>query len=156
MTKLEVLKNYLQYVLDNKDEYNWIDHNTCNCGLLLKSIKEDQLDDKLDELLEYITQNNIYNGSSYTSLFRTIIENDICSVTGIKFVDVINKLLSYGFTLQELKGLECLRDTRFSTETTEFNNVNSLIEYLTNWIKYEEQLVQATTKEQVPVKVSIS
>lgn len=156
MTKLEVLQKFLEYAQEHKDNYNWVDHNSCNCGFLLKSIGQtEDMREVAIEMEEYFQNNGIYSGGNYTHLINTIVNYDVCNVTGIKFVDVINKLFHYGFTGQELIDLEDLQDKRFSTEDTKYNNIDSLISYITNWVNYEQQLVTANNKVNISVHISV-
>lgn len=150
-TKLAVLKQYLQYVIDNKEKYNWWNYCQCNCGLLLKSInmfnsedilKAEILTNQLSEVLGF-----------YTDIF-TLYKDSTCDVTNLKFTEVVDKLVAIGFTVEELIDLEKLRDTRFSVKGGSYVVIDNLIVYLTNWINYEEQLVKATTKDSVKVTVT--
>jgi len=103
MNKLEALNQYLLFVKENKEYFNWQNPRQCNCGMLLKSI-------------------NLY-----------------CEVTNLPFNKIVNTLTDIGFTLNELMDLELefLENTNFIVDPNH-HKVNSLIQYITNWIKQEE------------------
>lgn len=158
LTKLEVLKQYLQYVLDNKEEHYWTGISTCHCGCLLQSTslytEEALFDHYFDEYIDKVRDENIKGWYKFAfEVFKT----NYCEVTNRPFTKVVEQLLSYGFTLDELINLEHLQDKRFidlDINSEEVKKVDSLITYLTNWINYEEQLVKATTKDKVTVSVT--
>lgn len=156
MTKLEVLQKFLEYAQEHKDNYDWVDHNTCNCGFLLKSIGQtEDMNEAAIEMVKYFQNNDIDSGGNYTNLINNIFKYDVCNVTDLKFVNVITNLLPYKFSLQELKDLENLQDKRFSTEDTKYNDIDSLINYITNWVNYEQQLVTANNKVNISVPISV-
>ena len=164
MNKLEVLKNYLNYVIEHKDEHYWRNTAKCHCGLLLRSLNLQPLlfltnvyEAKLAFYIEI--ESFVWNVNGWYKYIFEFYKNINCDATNIPFTDVVNTLLSYGFTLDELASLEHLQDKRFidlHIRDVQVKQVDSLIEYLTNWIKYEEQLTKTTTKEQVSVKVPVS
>lgn len=149
-TKLEALKQYLQYVLDNKKEHNWSSASRCHCGMLLTSLNLHNEDVVCEAFLESIDRE--VPCTYYDGIFK-LYQNAVCGTTKLRFTEVLNKLVGIGFTLDELIKLEHLEDTRFGT-FKEFDLVDNLIQYLNNWINYEEQLVKATTKDSVKVTVT--
>lgn len=156
MNKLQVLKNYLNYVIEHKNYHCWSNTTKCHCGLLLKSVNIDPNEfatlSKLGkELMDVVL---IDEGTNWYKAIFNYYKTNYCEVTNEPFTEVVNKLVSYGFTLDELANLEHLQDKRFidiDINSNEVKQVDNLIVYLTNWIKYEEQLVKASTKETVTV-----
>lgn len=160
MNKLQVLNQYLNYVTTNKDKHSWYSVGRCHCGLFLKSLNLETLPqrDSEDPFYYLVTlDNNIIDGW-YKYVFEFYKTNH-CEVTNLPFTTVVNQLLNYGFTLDELINLEHLQDKRFidlDINSDAVKTTDNLISYLTNWINYEKQLVQTSSKEQTPVKVSVS
>lgn len=156
MNKLQVLKQYLQYVIDNKDNHYWRSVYSCHCGYLLQSTnlfsEEAVSNDTLDDLVCDVAA-NYNNATGWYKFAFEIYKTNHCNVTNLPFTKVVEQLLSYGFTLDELINLEHLQDTRFGTYEN-FDSVDALIEYLQNWIKYEEQIVKCSTKDTVTVAVT--
>ena len=140
MNKLEALNKYLSYVIDNKKYFNWHDPVHCNCGMLLQAInlyEEEDIDEA--EALAHSPSSSVvfdYNHDYYSDIFKMYI-NPTCEVTNLPFTKVIDKLIAIGFTLNELINLECLLDTNFIVNPDR-HKVDSLIQYITNWIKQEE------------------
>ena len=157
-TKLEVLKQHLQYVIENKEDHNWNKRSLCHCGSLLKATKLFNPLDIHDSDLEYFVDiERDFDLPGYYRYVFQIYKNNQCEVTNLSFTNVVQQLLSYGFTLDELINLEHLQDKRFldlDTNSNEIKEADNLIQYLTNWINYEEQLVKATTKDKVTVSVT--
>lgn len=158
MNKLQVLKQYLQYVIDNKDNHYWHSIHSCHCGLLLKSLEIDECSiDSSEDLFDLdFTLHNV-DTYHYRKVFSAYKNSNNCFVTNLKFTEVVDKLVVLGLTLQELIDLEHLQDKRFlDIDINDYKSiklVDNLILYLTNWINYEQQLVKV--KEVNTVTVSI-
>lgn len=152
MTKLQVLKNYLAYVIENEDSHNWSNPDTCHCGMLLKStnLYKKELVDQIDH---FITNRNLVLDGYYKVIFE-LYKNQTCEVTNLGFTTVVNELIYKGFTLEELINLEYLADKRFNKTVNYHYESEELILYLTNWIKHEEQIsVKQSTNSTVTVSV---
>jgi|AntAceMinimDraft_6_1070360.scaffolds.fasta_scaffold44325_2 hypothetical protein len=153
MTKLNVLKNYRDYVIDNKDKHNWCNPSTCHCGMLLSSCGIEPMVSK-EQVRSFFSDLDLglnINDGWYTHIFN-FYKNPNCDVTNLPFTEVIDQLIAMGFTLEELIKLEFLKDTRFNKECNN-NKVNTLLTYLDNWIKYEKLLCKSTTT--TPVTISV-
>ena len=135
MNKLEALNQYLLFVKENKEYFNWQNPRQCNCGMLLKSINLYEEED-IEEAVELAHINDPKNSFYYNDIFN-MYKNPNCEVTNLPFTKVVNTLTDIGFTLNELIDLEFLENTNFIVDPNH-HKVNSLIQYITNWIKQEE------------------
>ena len=149
MNKLEALNQYLLFVKENKEYFNWDDPVHCNCGMFLQAInlyEEEDIEEAINlyeekdideaEELAHSPSSSVLFDDYYSDIFKMYI-NPTCEVTNLSFTKVIDKLIAIGFTLNELINLECLLNTNFIVNPDR-HKVDSLIQYITNWIKQEE------------------
>jgi len=143
MTKIEALKQTLHNLENDIYEYRWSHSDTCNCGILARTILNGELPTK-SGLCDYKDKN--IPAISYAFGFSGVALETFnhCEVTGLPIPKVIKALLDCGFSFEELRTLEF-----YSTETR--TDKEKLCNYFKRWIQRLEskklELSETTVEE---------
>lgn len=132
MTKIEALEKTIYNLENDVYEYNWHSANSCNCGILAKTILGTQ--DSVYELGYRLTKNPKVDG-----VFSRDYET--CRATGEKLPKIFRGLYETGFTYDELLNLEYLKDSKIvskmpyiADQLWPYLHKDNLIAYLKAWV----------------------
>ena len=116
MTKIEALEKTIYNLENDVYEYNWWDNDTCNCGVLVRTILNGEKPNSCG--MFDVTETAAGFGGMVIKTLET------CSQTGIPLPKVYQALKDCGFTGNELDKLEdCSYDK------------NGVIKYLKAWVE---------------------
>ena len=157
MNKIEALKKTIYNLENNTYLYSWHNSDTCNCGILAKTVLNTGKD-------ETLWNYGIANVPSCTNdRFAAFSKKAHCMTTGIKLPKVFQALKDAGFTFEDVNELEqCTNlevltrmgrkeDRRYHSEKGYYYNPNKsskwyLIEYLSAWV----EILEEKEKQQLP------
>lgn len=102
MNKIEALKKTIYNLENDVYEYEWLDTNKCNCGVVARTI----LGDELPKQNGMFSVHHLIGGAppGFHGLYRQALTH--CSKTGHPLPRVFQSLLDSGFTPDEMKALE--------------------------------------------------
>ena len=133
---IKALRNTAQ-ALEASPNYQWGHMGSCNCGFLAQEIT------KLNKAEIHGRAMQKY-GDWNDQL------NDYCPTSGLLMDDLITELMSAGLSIDDLKHLEKLSDTKVlqslpaKDRYLEHNNKSHVITYIRAWAKLlEQQLVES-------------
>jgi hypothetical protein len=147
MTKIQALEKTIYNLENDVYPYYWYDSDSCNCGILAKTI----LNGKKPREAGFLKG----DPNSYLVVWGTMAT---CMKTGLKMPEAFQALHDAGFTYEEVNNLEKLSDKRFCISGASYKQKSNVIAYMKKWVKLlKEQEVQVsdTTKPivaQQPVK----
>lgn len=137
--------------IEHNNSYQWGHMGLCNCGFLAQEITS-------------LSKDEIHRRAMQRHGDWSEQLNDYCPTSGLPMDDLIDQLVHFGFTVEELRHLERLSDKavlqRLSIEKRYLShNVKAdVIVYLNAWANMlEESLLEAislkelTTKRKVPI-----
>ncbi len=139
------------YKLEHNTSYQWGHMGLCNCGFLAQEITS-------------LSKDEIHRRAMQRHGDWSEQLNDYCPTSGLPMDDLIDQLVDFGFTLEELRHLERLSDQvvlqRLPLEKRYLShNVKAdVIVYLTIWANLLEELLldtislkELTIKNKVPI-----
>lgn len=122
MKKIEALKKTIYNLENGIYKYKWMDMNNCSCGVVAKTILEDE--PKKNGVLD-IYKKLGKSVSGFAGCYEQAIE--YCATTGLELPRVFMALKETGFTFGELKILE------------DHDDYQSFLSYLKAWVEILEQ-----------------
>lgn len=155
MNKIQALERTVYNLENNVYQYSWHDVESCNCGILAKTL-----------LKGGGVRANGFGVAPITNHVGAFSRRAHCLSTGISLPIVFQKLKDSGFTFEELRNLEFLSDRVISgkagievgkwqlgqeTAHGKFYQKKFLISYLKAWI---EILKEQEVKQPEPVQQS--
>lgn len=178
MTKLDVLKATVYNLENDVYAYSWSDSDSCNCGILARTIMNGATPIKEGGLWDRITKRNEHCLSFILGSprgFSGAVEQSIqmCHITRLPYPRVIKALLDYDFTVEELKALEFfgtvsktekrwfnmedrtrgekIIGSKLNLEGMVRNDKQDVIKYLKAWIEVleEKEMANAVVEEEV-------
>lgn len=152
MNKIEALEKTIYNLENNVYEYDWETSNTCNCGVLARTL----LDGKLATDCGLLESPTYGRGGPFSA-------HAACITTNLELPLVFRVLKDAGFTHEELVSLEYLADAticgrlgmvvRFDSNCSfspAFDNKEDLIKYLKVWVEILEAEQPPIKSQQVP------
>lgn len=142
MNKIEALKKTIYNLENDVYEYNWDKFESCNCGILAKSI----IGGKDLDGCGYRNSPSLY-GSGASAMFH-------CLATGLPLPEVYQAVKDAGFTFREMRHLEVMTDEEIlkkagmSILSRLFFDKAHLIAYLKAWVSILEESSQMLSKGQ--------
>ena len=157
MNKIEALKKTIYNLENDVYEYNWSESNSCNCGILARSISGTR--EGID---------GYYNSPDVGDMcIPPWTRRSICLKTGLPLSGIWKTLKDIGFTHDEIANLESLSDKKIADKTgMEFNifkhstgfsvsphrsEKRYVISYLKAWV----EILEEEAKLQLPERKEI-
>lgn len=118
MNKIEAVEKTTYNLENDVYEYNWGSNNTCNCGVLARTILNGKY--AIDEgAFQYSEEIGV--GCGFNGTFNDTV--NYCKKTGLPLPSVFKALIKCGFVHKELELLEHCAYDKAGT-----------VEYLKNWL----------------------
>lgn len=127
MTKIEALEKTIFNLENDVYEYEWSHSNTCNCGVLARTLLNGEKATEGGGLWMYHTK-----GLGFSGVVKNVITH--CQQTGLPIPIVVKSLLDAGFTTKELSRLEYRANGEGRSDKKE------LVSYLKRWVRKIEKL----------------
>jgi hypothetical protein len=134
------------YKIEHNTSYQWGHMGLCNCGFLAQEITS-------------LSKDEIHRRAMQRHGDWSEQLNDYCPTSGLPMDDLIDQLVNFGFTLEELRHLERLSDQtvlqRLPHEKRYLShNVKAdVIVYLNAWANLlEESLLDAISLKELTIK----
>jgi hypothetical protein len=137
--------------IEHNSSYQWGHMGLCNCGFLAQEITS-------------LSKDEIHRRAMQRHGDWSEQLNDYCPTSGLPMDDLIDQLVDFGFTLEELRHLERLSDPSIlqrlpiQKRYLSHNVKADVIVYMTTWANLlEESLINAislkelTAKKKVPI-----
>jgi len=137
--------------IEHNSSYQWGHMGLCNCGFLAQEITS-------------LSKDEIHRRAMQRHGDWSEQLNDYCPTSGLPMDNLIDQLVDFGFTLEELRQLERLSDPAVlqhlpvEKRYLSHNVKTDVITYMTTWANLlEESLINAislkelTTKKKVPI-----
>ncbi len=135
--------------IEHNTSYQWGHMGLCNCGFLAQEITS-------------LSKDEIHRRAMQRHGDWSEQLNDYCPTSGLPMDDLIDQLVNFGFTLQELRHLERLSDQavlqRLPLEKRYLShNVKAdVIVYLNAWANLlEESLLDAISLKELTIKKKV-
>jgi hypothetical protein len=149
MNKIEALEKTIYNLENNLVEYNWTESNSCNCGVLARTV----IDGKSIWEMGY---GEAIPAKVDVSAFS---KRAYCMTTNMPLPKVFKALVDAGFLWEELKELEQLENKkilrRIGAEELRRDIKENLVSYLKAWVeilKEEQPIVETQPTEEPKVK----
>jgi len=129
---IEVLRTTAQKV-EKSQAYQWGHMGLCNCGFLAQEITRLSKDD--------IHKKAMQGHGDWSEQL-----NDYCPTSGLPMDDLISELVSFGFTIEELRHLERLSDPwilqsmGIENRHLKYNIKQDVVLYMNTWANRLEEL----------------
>lgn len=134
--------------LQKTTSYQWGHMGSCNCGFLAQEITS-------------LNRNEIHSRAMERPGDWTEQLNDYCPSSGQKMDDLIDILISFGFTPEDLKHLERLSDPRIlrtfplQERNLKHNVKNDVVKYINAWaLHIENELVEEISINDIRIYVA--
>jgi hypothetical protein len=137
--------------IEHNSSYQWGHMGLCNCGFLAQQVTS-------------LSKDEIHRRAMQRHGDWSEQLNDYCPTSGLPIDDLIDKLVDFGFTLEELRHLERLSDPavlqRLPIEKRylSYNVKADVITYLNTWANLLEEILindinlsELTTKKKEPI-----
>jgi|SRR5688572_9740456 len=150
MDKITALKKTIYNLENDVYEYNWGRYESCNCGVLAKSI---------------LSADNIKDfgiGNSPSRKRNGASSEYYCMTTDLPIPAVFQAVKDAGFSFAEMVELECLTNTEIlklsgvsSYELCHFEKKENLIKYLKAWVEILEEKLNKEPEVQASVATEV-
>lgn len=152
MTKIEALEKTIYNLENNVYEYSWENSDSCNCGILSRTIIGKSVFDAG------------YGCSPCSSGVGAFASEAFCMTTDLRLPEVFQALKDTGFTYQEILELEYLGNQEIahragqtvtqlcsrSINAGSYKNKETLIAYLIAWVQLlKEELAEKTPEVRI-------
>lgn len=135
--------------IEHNTSYQWGHMGLCNCGFLAQEITS-------------LSKDEIHRRAMQRHGDWSEQLNDYCPTSGLPMDDLIDQLVNFGFTLEELRHLERLSDQavlqRLPLEKRylSYNVKADVIVYLNAWANLlEESLLDAISLKELTIKKKV-
>lgn len=161
MTKIETIEKTIYNLENDVYPYGWINPNSCNCGVLAKTI-----------LGGKCIYDAGYSDAPVTcSVYGAFSRRALCMTTNLPLPELFQTLKDAGFTFKELSELEYLSNLEITTKAgidlhysivgslvngtrmvaDDFDHKPTLIRYLKAWLEILKEQEQPTQLSEQPV-----
>jgi hypothetical protein len=139
MTKIEALQKTVYNLENDVYEYSWTGYNTCNCGVLARTLMNGSFPHDNGTFENGANDENGGTCSGFSGVYGMNLR--VCSSTGIPLPKVYRVLNETGFTFKELDSLEKAS-----------YNKEGVINYFKKWLKeLQEKMPNSEPEVQVSV-----